>query len=440
MINFSIQYYEDNNDIKNLAIAYFYKSTLLFDKKDIQNSLLFMKKAEQAAKEAKDKSVLITALLNLSFINTETGAYKKGLEYGYMALKEGKEQNKAELLCPVYNNMATCFYYLGIKDSADFYISKLHEQIKGLQSDELSMYLNNIGMIYKEGGNYEKARPFLEEALRLYPHPTMQTNLALTYYMLGKDREADSLSRMVLDNGSHENKVEILQFLAERAEKGGNFKEATALFRRAKAMQDSINYSKQTEETVATQRDYEQERLVKEMERRENKAGAITALVVIALMAASLIWYRRRMSRVGKIIADNNKKIEMYGKQIETLEQSDTRRSNEIASLEKKIRKLKEEQSVIIRNGKLLYEGVMQGGDTAKWNRKNFEEFVEYYRIEHPKAVEEAEKKYNKLSSTNIFYLIIAGMGYDDNEAQRILCMSQGAFRTMKSRIKAKRA
>lgn len=97
MIDFSIQHYEKVNDIQNLAKAYFYKSTILYDNKDIQNSILFMKKAEQAAKEAKDQSILITSLLNLSFLNTETGAHKKGLEYGYMALKESEKEKKRRL-------------------------------------------------------------------------------------------------------------------------------------------------------------------------------------------------------------------------------------------------------------------------------------------------------------------------------------------------------
>ena len=57
----------------------------------------------------------------------------------------------------------------------------------------------------------------------------------------------------------------------------------------------------------------------------------------------------------------------------------------------------------------------------------------------HPRMVAEAENDYVKLSLTNIFYLILIDMGHSDADVQRIMCMSPGAVRTMKSRVKAKR-
>jgi hypothetical protein len=54
-------------------------------------------------------------------------------------------------------------------------------------------------------------------------------------------------------------------------------------------------------------------------------------------------------------------------------------------------------------------------------------------------VVADAEDNYRRLSSTNIFYLILTDMGHGDDDAQRIMCMTAGALRTMKSRINGKR-
>lgn len=51
----------------------------------------------------------------------------------------------------------------------------------------------------------------------------------------------------------------------------------------------------------------------------------------------------------------------------------------------------------------------------------------------------DAENEYRRLSSTNVFYLILRDMQVADDDAQRILCMTAGALRTMKSRINARK-
>lgn len=440
VIDFCIKHYEKTGNDTMMARSYYYKGLHQFFKGNNKEALYFLKKAESKDREAETPWLRDFIYANLSYINSVLGAKNTALHYAKKELEYALKINKPTSICFAYNNVAKEYYDMGKKDSALILIFKIEPYLDKVRNIEMrSHFLSNIGYAHYEKGRYHKAEEYIEEAYAMFKGINTTINLAKTYYMLGKDTDADALSAIVLDKGNAEEKAEMLLFLAERAEDVGKFKEAASLFHKARVMQDSVNRMKQPEETITAQRDYEHDKFAEDMTNRAETAGAIAVVAVAALAVGGIIWYRRKMNRVGKIIADNNKKIEMYGKQIETLEKSDTRRSNEITALERKIRKLKDEQNAIISSGKRLYDSICQGGDTAKWNKKDFEEFIEYYRIDHPKAVEEAETQYNNLTSANISYLIISDMGCNDSEAQRILCMNRGAFRTMKSRIKSKR-
>ena len=93
----------------------------------------------------------------------------------------------------------------------------------------------------------------------------------------------------------------------------------------------------------------------------------------------------------------------------------------------------------MINSGKALYDGIVAGGTTATWKKKDFDEFIEYYRTRRPEAVAEAEEGYSRLSSTHIFYLMLADMGVAGDDMRRILCLTDGALRTMRSRIKSRK-
>ena len=139
------------------------------------------------------------------------------------------------------------------------------------------------------------------------------------------------------------------------------------------------------------------------------------------------------------MIAEGGKMIAEYTARIGELERADRQHSHEAQELRRKIKKLKDEQNEILGRGQRLYEGIAAGGTTATWKKQDFEEFIEFYRVSHPEAVADAEDNYRRLSATNIFYLILRDMQVDDGDAQRILCMTAGAFRTMKSRVNARR-
>ena len=318
-------------------------------------------------------------------------------------------------------------------------IEKAKQHVYKLQPEEnRATVLASIGGIYFEKKMYKEAELMLRQSCTLCPQPITQIFLAKTCFILGKVNEADSLVNVAWPNSDHEDKAYILQFLAERAEKRGDDKSAASLYKRAKAMQDSVNADRKAEEAVATQRDYEHEEYKEDVKKGE-AWGAAAAAAVTLLAVWGVVYHRRKINKARKMIADGGRMIAEYTARIGELERADRQHSHEAQELRRKIKKLKDEQNEILGHGQRLYEGIAAGGTTATWKKQDFEEFVEFYRVSHPEAVADAEDNYRRLSATNIFYLILRDMHVDDGDAQRILCMTAGAFRTMKSRVNARR-
>lgn len=398
-----------------------------------------LKNAEYVDKENKPSWLRYHIYINLSFFNHSSGSDRIALDYAFKSLDYAMKENDVTLTCYAYNNIVLSYAGLNMEDSAYFYVRKIIPFLDKIKDEEIrAVYMTNVGYFYYKQGLYDKSERILSETVAIYPYPMALINLGMTCTMLGKEAEADSLFRLAWVDAGYAEKAELLQFRAEQAEKKGKFEASAELYRKAKAMQDSVEISRDTEGVVTSQREYEQKDYRQRVRRNETVALVMAALAVVALTATGVMLYRRKMNKVQKTVSDGNRRIEEYTARIKALELADRRHSDEARRLERKIRRLKDEQNTVINRGKSLYEHIMAGGNTATWKKNNFDEFIEYYRMGHPDMVAGAENGYRRLSSANIFYLILADMGIDDAGVQRIMCMSPGAVRTMKSRIKGK--
>lgn len=337
------------------------------------------------------------------------------------------------------NNIAMCHYYRKDLDSALIYMQKIEPYLSIVSEDERAPFINNIGYLYSETGFYGKAEPLLRTAVSLLPCAVTYTSLAKNCYRQGKDREADSLMRLAEPYADFETKAEMCQFLAERAERKGDYEAASRLYRQAKTMKDSMEAQRPTEETVTMQREYEHKEYAEGVKSKETAGIVMAVLAVAVLAAAGVSFHRKTLNRAKRTIAEADRKIKEHTERVAALERQDSRHAREAKELERKIRRLKDEQAAVINSGKALYDGIMAGGTTATWKKKDFDEFIEYYRTRRPEAVAKAEEGHSRLSSTNIFYLMLADMGVTGDDMRRILCTTDGALRTMRSRIKSRK-
>ena len=440
MIEHSIRFYEKDDDSERLARAYYNKGVYLFGKGDITNSILFLKKAENEHIGMDVSQLRFLIYVNIAYMDILEGANKLGLEYAKKALEDAVLLDNVQFKCFALNNIAMCYYSLGRKDSAEYYINKIYPNIDKIERNgDRAALLSNIGLLYYENKLYNEAEPLFRNAFKLLPVPTTQINLAKTCYMLGKDAEGDTLFNKAWPEASDEEKVEILQFRAAQAEESGDFATSSRLYKDAHAMQDSVRRNMKTEETVMAQSDYERDRYKERVNRSVVAAGTAVLACVALLVATLVIYYQKRINRAKKTITEGNRLIAEYTEKISELERQDASHADKVSDLKQKIRKLRNDQATVLGNGQRLYDDIAAGGTTATWKKKEFDEFIEFYRLNHADAVADAENNYRRLPSSNIFYLLLVDMQRNDADVQRIMCMTAGALRTMKSRINAKK-
>ena len=435
LIDFSIVYYKQSGDYGRLARSYYYKGVSSFFEGKIKDVLYLVKEAESAEKKANIPWLRYFIYSNMSYINSELGADNTALEYAFKTLEHAQDNDNPKWICAAYNDIATSYYNIGKKDSTFFYYNKMMPLLDKLDTNDCANYLSNIAFLYYEDGDYLKSESLCRRAMSLSSAPYIEINLGKACWMLGKTAEGDSLLNAAWPNTTVEDKVEILQFRAEAAECKGDMAQASRYYKEAKAMQDSLQRMRKTEETVAVQRDYERDKYKENVWRNILSAFCVVVLLVLSLT----LYYRKRINKAKRTISEGNRLIVEYTARISELEKQDASQADKVNELKRKIRNLKDGQAAVLGNGLRLYDEIVSGGTTATWSKKEFDEFIEYYRVGHADVVANAENGYRRLSSSNIFYLLLVDMGRDDADVQRTMCMTSGALRTMKSRINAKR-
>ena len=436
LVDFSISYYKNEKDYEKLTRAYYYKGLSLFVSGKVKESLFFMKEAECSVNSADVAELRYLIHINMSLINNLLGINRTALDYARKSLECAKENNNVSWMCFAYNNIAICYYSLGMMDSTFYYIEKIIPNLYDVQDkEERAGFMTNIGLLYYEKGNYEKAESLLRKALALFVCCQTQINLAKTCYKLGNRAECDSLLTEAWPDASVQDKVEILQFRAEMADRAGDYAASSRFYKEAQALQDSARRAMKTEEAVIVLRDYEREKYKEGVWR-----NVLLAFYVVVLLVLSLtLYYRKRINKAKRTISEGNRLIAEYTARISELEKQDASHAGKVNDLKRKIRNLKDGQAAVLGNGLRLYDEIAAGGTTATWSKREFDEFIEYYRVGHAEAVASVENGYRRLSSSNIFYLLLLDMGRDDADIQRTMCMTPGALRTMKSRINAKK-
>lgn len=220
--------------------------------------MYYMKKAENLEEQIGIPWLRYYIYINMSYMNLEANAYDLSMKYAKKTLEHAQKHNNVNWKCLAYNHIGTVFYYKGNKDSASYYLTKILPHLKRITSKvERVAYMTNIGYIFYEYGEYKKAEPMFRQAFNLLDVPTTRINLAKVCYARGKAEECDTILAKALEGANFDEKAEIYQFMAEKAEKESRPEEANEYHKKEKIMQDSALARKKTEEMLSLQNEYD---------------------------------------------------------------------------------------------------------------------------------------------------------------------------------------
>ena len=109
-----------------------------------------------------------------------------------------------------------------------------------------------------------------------------------------------------------------------------------------------------------------------------------------------------------------------------------------IKKLNLSIQKLLNDAAPKLKEGKMLYDQIMEGKTALNWSYREEEYFNKYYAAIHYQSYNRIRKvkRVTKLSAHNMFYLILKEMGKSDEEVKRIMILSPEGLRSIRSRTR----
>ena len=149
------------------------------------------------------------------------------------------------------------------------------------------------------------------------------------------------------------------------------------------------------------------------------------------------------MDNVDKLIAqstseDVNDTTQMSQQLLELKRQKEDA-ERECLKLNEKIKNWTGEEAEKVREGALLINEVKENKSLRHWPEEQQKSLIAYYFAVNTGLAKEARKKYKKLSTKEILYLILEDMKKERSEMSTIMGVDENTLRSYKFRIKQKK-
>lgn len=442
LISKSVAYYEKAGDRRKLASAYFYRARVLGCLERKREEVALLKRAETVAADCNDLDLSHKIYDALTVTNYFSGNTRLSLRYALLTKQCAERKNDKFWLAYAYNHLVYIYDELGQRDSSAHYLRKCMPYLDVAPPPYQADLLQELGKHYLLRGRLDEAHDYLSQAYRRYPLPDVCKGLA-TYYHLRGDRErSDAYLRQALDSSSVRERVGILDHIYRQRVADGQFREACQTAERLMAERDSLARYQQTATIQETQLRYDQE-MTRRYYDRQLIRFLYAFIVVTVVVAAIIIRYMVSNYRAKQQITHDQMLISEYNHQIETLKKSEQdagqQREKEISDLKRKIDRILDKQTGVLVNGHRLYDCLAHGKTAITWSKTETHDFIEYYKVVDLSFFLQLDNDYEALSPGNLLLLILQHEGYTDEDISRILGISNGAIRTARSRIKAKK-
>ena len=198
---------------------------------------------------------------------------------------------------------------------------------------------------------------------------------------------------------------------------------------------ERIIKTRQTEQLMQEQNDFEQN----EIAARDRQLLYVIISVAAPLLIIFFIMmaYSKRKERMKEEQLKSQEQLVInYSRQIDDMEKAYKNNCQENSRLKSELQVIRKKRSELIHMGEQRFKEIRQGGTVAAWGKDDFDAFVEYYRSIEGEKVAVMENTYDKLTSYNMFFLILFQIGISESDMPRILNRAAGTVRTLKSRMK----
>lgn len=464
MLNIALTYYNKVGNNQKLADAYYYKSARARINQDYPQAILYCKEAERLADQIEDFNLKYKIAETLAFLNGLCNNDRLQLQYGKKALTIAQRVKNKNWMVYSYNIVSFAFANLDLYDSAFHYIEKSIPYFEYVNNTDKVEYLTNIGLLYKDNDS-EKAKEYFEKALTYRDHPAVYEYLADIYYADGDKEKAYGLWKKALATSGRYDKANLIHSIISYDLERGNIDDVSKNVDEIINIKDSILNKLKNDTIKDLQLRFDHEVAMHEADKKLlSTQRLLLGSAFILVLMAFYIFYRKKKEEARQ--REHQDQLYAYTTEIEQLTANKDKalahiselESNKEANLQKinqleieardaetaikklnlSIQKLLDEGAPKLKEGKRLYDQIMEGQTTLEWTNKEEEYFNKYYAAIHYQNYNRLRKvkRVTKLSTHNMFYLILKEMGKSDEEIKRIMILSPEGLRTIRSRTK----
>ena len=439
LLEMALIYYNKVGNSQKLANAYYYKSLWSEDNNNYPQAILYGKEAEQLAIDVNDVRLQYKVAENLAYLNGVCENNLLQLQYAQKALAIALVVQNKNWIAYSYNRISAAFSDLNQHDSAYFYIEKTEPYIKYVYDTDKAVFLLNMGLLYKYN-NPQKAKMFLEKALEYEELPLTLEHLADIYYAEGNDEKAYILWKraLVCNGGIGYEKDNLIHSIISYDLERGKLDEASANLDKVISIKDSIINVLRNDTIKDLQLRFDHEVAMRQQDQvTANWQKGVLAAVILVILLAAYILVRKGIEKIK--MQEKQMQINDHVSHIRELEASGENAKEEIERLNKEIKKLTDEESPKLKQGRMLYDQIKDGKPIKDWTIKEKRLFINYYKAIDYRTVSRIKKvkRRGTLTEHSLLYLILMEM-YDQDEDKviKILSISDNGMRTLKSRTR----
>lgn len=466
LLDLAITYYNKVGNNQKLADAYYYKSARSRINQDYPQAILFCKEAERLADQSIDLHLKYKIVENLAYLNALCCNVQLQLYYAQKALSTAQIVQNKKWMANSYSNISFAFANLGQYDSVFYYIEKSIPLLDNIYDSNKAEFLTNIGLFFKEE-KPEKAKEYFEKAIECNELPITLEHLADIYYAEGNKEKAYNLWKEALskNGGVGYEKDNLIHSIISYDLERGKLDEASANLDRVITIKDSIINVLRNDTIKDLQLRFDHEVVMHEADKKLiSTQRLLMGSAIILVLMAFYIFYRKKKeeareqdyqdqlyaytTEIDQLTANKDKALAHISElesskdenlqKISQLEAEAEDAENAIKKLNQNIKKLLNEEAPKLKEGKMLYDQIMEGQTALYWTHKDEEYFNKYYAATHYQSFNRLRKvkRVTKLSAHNLFYLILKDMGKSDDEVRRIMALSPEGLRSLRSRTK----
>ena len=436
LLNGVIAYYEEHVDHEKLADAYYYKAICEYKKKDPQQSIVFYKKAEQQADFSGNLKQKYKISEGITRVNGIFANYNLQLQYAKKTLELSKEIGNKGWIAYSYFWVGYAYYNMEKDDSVLYYLGKTQPYLDYIEKKNRSVFLSNIGYFLRDT-NPKEAINYLQESLKLQELTNTYEYLAEIYYDEGKKEEAYNLRKKALLVQDATPKDDVLHNIIEYDIERGKMDSICERVNEIIAIRDSIDdkLKNDTIKDLQTRFDYEVAMHEKDQTIIRWQWALIGVIAVVVCLALYIVIKRYKEKL---LLKSHQMQIQEYTNQIGLLKESGEGASQQIEMLSDEIRRIMDEKSPRLSEGRILYDCIMESKPIVKWSADDEKKFIEYYTATNYRTVDRLRKepRKEKLTDHKLLYLLLKEMGKTDKEVCDIMGLSDAGLRSIRNRTK----